>query len=671
MLAEPVDDVLLARLRGDLERDQLAAFERGLHQRLAGRVELEVDIPLGRPGGEEVELAVPAGLGGQQHFLDAGHAGAAPVEVRQPVVAGAEEGGEAGLRGRGVGHLVDRAFLGFFRRGEGGHVGDVGHPGVVQLAEAGAVFGDAVPGVAAELEGGRVGHTDQAVGPVGIHLDRLPLVVFAPPRLRGLEREDAAAAGDRQRRDGLADAFQPGAQGGGQLVELEQRFGDPGEGGDRVDRVGGVADELEAVGGMHHELAVLAQFPAFALLELGAVEAVVEQHGADDPVEVGAEVGAEDVVGLEVHPRVLRAHREVVGQVLGAAESVGTRGDRAEAPDVERLGVGDAFGPEVLGALGGDFGALAVEAGGGREQVGVAVGKGRPAEPALVLRHEVAAHPAAEVGGDRLALEGRELVVVVALDAAVVVADEDAAVEKQRELAIAVGGLHVAEQLIVPADEVAGIFGVPIVDGRLSIDVNVGARPKLLPALQLVLFRGGALVRGEHGLGLGRPCRRIGIDGGGEAHGDDMVCAGRGAAGPGFAIPELPAHFGFGRLGGHAAVDGDGGAGNAAGRDIGHEVERAAAALGEAVEIDGVVRIAVEGEETAGRRLDPIAVIGRLGAHHVIADALLGLLAPGAVGDFERFRRRALRFEDQGLAGEPEGGPEAALGDGDRAGGGI
>ena len=104
-----------------------------------------------------------------------------------------------------------------------------------------------------------------------------------------------------------------------------------------------------------------------------------------------------------------------------------------------------------------------------------------------------------------LALGNGQFVVVVARDAAgLVVGGEDAAVEQQRQFAVAVAGEHVAEELVVAADQPAGIVGL-----GGGIDDDVRARPEFAPAFQLVGLGGLAGGRSEQRLS---PRRAIAAD---------------------------------------------------------------------------------------------------------------------------------------------------------------
>ena len=77
-LAEPVHKVCGAGFRGDLEGKQYASAQRALDHRLPGRMEFEIDIPVHRPGREQVQL-VAESL--QQHLLKLRHRGTAMVHV--------------------------------------------------------------------------------------------------------------------------------------------------------------------------------------------------------------------------------------------------------------------------------------------------------------------------------------------------------------------------------------------------------------------------------------------------------------------------------------------------------------------------------------------------------------------------------------------------------------
>ena len=329
----------------------------------------------------------------------------------------------------------------------------------------------------------------------------------------------------------------------------QQPFGERKQSTDAVQRVRRISGIFQTVARIDHEFAFFTEFLARALPGFGAVEGVVEIDCAEHPLEVLVDGVAHGEVGLQVHPGVFEAHREVVGQMLSAAEAIRAGAHGAEPPHVERLGVNHALGSLFLCAVGGDSGAVAIEARGRGKQVGITAGHSGPAEPALVLRHEVAAHPAAKVRGDRFAFKGGQFVIVVALDAAVVVRGEDAAVEQQGELAVAVAGEHVAEELVVAADEEARI-GLALA----GVDDDVAAIPELLPAFQFVRPPARAFARGKHCFGIGQPLCRIRIYGRGQAHGDNVLFAASGGAGPRFPVPKLPAHGGHGRLGSKAAL---------------------------------------------------------------------------------------------------------------------
>ena len=148
-----------------------------------------------------------------------------------------------------------------------------------------------------------------------------------------------------------------------------------------------------------------------------------------------------------------------------------------------------------------------------------------------------------------------------------------------------------------------------------------------------------------------------------------MRGAGRGAAGPGLAFPELPLH---GRLlwPADAAGDRDRATGNAAGGGVEDGGPFDPPPLAHRHHIDAVVRVAVVPDEAGLIRGDAVALhVG--GAVHVEAESVLVAIAPGGEGDFERPGLGLPGLIDEGFAGEPERGVEAALADRDRAGGGI
>ncbi len=133
-LAQPIHDILGARFRRDPERFQLSSSQNRLDNRLSRGMQSEIYIPLLRPRGKEVEFAARSRFGGQQHFLNARHAGTAPVVVRQPVMAGAEECREARLWSSVVGHLINGPLLRLLGPSKGGHIDNIGHPRVVLFA---------------------------------------------------------------------------------------------------------------------------------------------------------------------------------------------------------------------------------------------------------------------------------------------------------------------------------------------------------------------------------------------------------------------------------------------------------------------------------------------------------------------------------------------------------
>ncbi len=341
--------------------------------------------------------------------------------------------------------------------------------------------------------------------------------------------------------------------------------------------------------------------PAGAFLRLGTIEAVVEEDGPLNPREIVLQRDPQRVSPLKRHPCVFEHHREVICQMFRAAEAVGTRADTTEAPNVQRLGIDDALGAVVLCPGGGGDGTIAVERQRRREQIRISASQCGPAKPALVLRHEVAPHPAAEVGGDGAAFGDGQFVVVVSGDSAgFVVGGEDPAVEQQRQFAAAVAGKHVAEELVVATDQPAGIVRP---GGR--VDEDVRARPELGPAIKL--FGAGRLAagRGECGVRNGQPLLRIAVELRAEPH-RNRVCRTHGcAAGPCLAVPELPLHGRFHGFG-QTAIHNRGTAENSPGGGVIHRLGRNPLPPGLADYIHAEIGVAVIPHEPISIGLDVV-----------------------------------------------------------------
>ena len=149
--------------------------------------------------------------------------------------------------------------------------------------------------------------------------------------------------------------------------------------------------------------------------------------------------------------------------------------------------------------------AVAIVGDAGPQQIGIAVRKGGPADPTLVLTEEDVAAPAHEIGiGAARERQGGKVVQPLrhALDARI--GTEDAAVEPERKFAALVACRHVAVTLVIPAHLRHRIIRV-----AAGPDEHMRAAPEFVPAFLLVRLGFGECRGFQQLFGAGGPLRGV------------------------------------------------------------------------------------------------------------------------------------------------------------------